>query len=50
MVPRTEIIAMEVGSSVGDLQQKFIETGLSKILIYSNTKRFYLVSLNCVSC
>lgn len=34
MVPRTDIIAMDVLSSVQDLKHKFIETKLSKILIY----------------
>ncbi len=34
MVPRTEIIAMEVESPIEELREKFIKTGLSKILIY----------------
>jgi len=34
MVPRPEIVALEESSSIDDLRQKFIETGLSKILIY----------------
>jgi CBS domain containing-hemolysin-like protein len=34
MVPRTEIVALEESSSIEELRQKFIETGLSKILIY----------------
>jgi len=37
MVPRTEIIAMEVDSSIEELREKFIETGLSKILIYRDS-------------
>ena len=37
MVPRTEIAALEVNSSVEELRQKFIETGFSKILIYEDT-------------
>jgi len=37
MVPRTEIVAMDVESSVEELKNKFIETGLSKILIYKDT-------------
>ncbi len=34
MVPRTEIIALEENSSIDELRQKFIDNGLSKILIY----------------
>jgi len=37
MVPRTEIIAFELEASLEELKQKFIETGLSKILIYRDT-------------
>lgn len=37
MVPRTEIVALDENSSLEDLRQKFIETGLSKILIYRET-------------
>lgn len=37
MVPRTEIEAVESGSSVGQLREKFIETRLSRILIYHET-------------
>jgi len=37
MVPRPEIVALEVNSSIEELKQKFIETGLSKILIYKDT-------------
>jgi len=37
MIPRTEIISMENTQSVKELQQKFIETGLSKILIYKES-------------
>jgi CBS domain containing-hemolysin-like protein len=37
MVPRTEIIALEVNTTVEELKQKFIETGFSKILIYENS-------------
>ncbi|MFN7013469.1 MAG: hemolysin family protein [Bacteroidia bacterium] len=36
MVPRTEIVAIDVESSIEELRNKFIETGLSKILIYKN--------------
>jgi putative hemolysin len=34
MIPRTEVVAVEVNSSLEVLLQKFIETRLSKILIY----------------
>ncbi len=36
MIPRTEIIALDVNSSIQELKQKFIQTRLSKILIYSD--------------
>lgn len=34
MIPRTEVIAMDVEDSIANLTQRFIDTGLSKILIY----------------
>ena len=34
MVPRTEIDAVELNSSINDLKDKFIDTGHSRILIY----------------
>lgn len=37
MIPRTDIIALEVEESIEELKNKFIETGLSKILIYRDT-------------
>jgi putative hemolysin len=37
MIPRPELIAMEVNEPIADLQQKFAETHLSKILIYEET-------------
>jgi CBS domain containing-hemolysin-like protein len=37
MVPRTEIEAVECTSSVETLKEKFIETRLSRILVYENT-------------
>jgi CBS domain containing-hemolysin-like protein len=37
MVPRTEIIAVEIHDSVTNLKKMFIETGLSKILVYKNS-------------
>ena len=36
MIPRTEIVALNINSSVSELKKKFIETKLSKILIYKN--------------
>ena len=36
LVPRTEIVAHELGVNASVLKQTFIETGLSKILIYKN--------------
>ncbi|WP_320111303.1 hemolysin family protein [Draconibacterium orientale] len=37
MIPRTEIEMMETGASISDLRQKFVETGYSRILIYSES-------------
>lgn len=37
MVPRTEIEALEVNADVETLRLKFVETGLSKILVYEET-------------
>jgi CBS domain containing-hemolysin-like protein len=34
MLPRTEIIALDISTDVEDLRLKFVDTGLSKILIY----------------
>ncbi len=34
MIPRTEIVAMNLDSTINDLKSRFIETKLSKILIY----------------
>ncbi|HNX54513.1 MAG TPA: hemolysin family protein [Prolixibacteraceae bacterium] len=35
MVPRTEIVALDIDSTMEELHQKFIETGYSRILFYS---------------
>lgn len=37
MVPRTEIVALDVNEPIDKLKQKFIQTRLSKILVYSGT-------------
>ena len=37
MIPRTEIIAVDVHESLNNLKSLFIETGLSKILVCSNS-------------
>lgn len=37
MTPRTEISAIEINASVGDLKDLFIETGYSKILVFRET-------------
>ena len=34
MIPRNEIVAMEVGGGINKLTNKFVETGFSKILIF----------------
>ncbi len=36
MVPRTDIIAMNLDSEIDELKDKFIETGYSKLLIYED--------------
>lgn len=37
MTPRTELVSVNVQSNVDDLYNKFVETGLSKILVYHET-------------
>jgi magnesium and cobalt exporter, CNNM family len=37
MVPRTEITAMSIDASLEELRDKFVETGLSKILIFRDS-------------
>jgi putative hemolysin len=34
MIPRTEIIAVDIDTDINDLKAKLVDTGLSKILIY----------------
>ena len=37
MIPRTEIIAVEVHDTINNLKQLFTETGMSKIMVYNNS-------------
>ncbi len=37
MVPRTEVIAVDVEDSIQNLRDKFIESGLAKILVYKES-------------
>jgi CBS domain containing-hemolysin-like protein len=37
MIPRTEIEAIEIGSKIDQLRQKFIETRLSRILVFEDS-------------
>lgn len=37
LVPRTEIVACNIEDSIEELRQKFISTGLSKILVYRDS-------------
>ena len=37
MTPRTELVALDLYSTVAELHEIFIETGYSKILVYENT-------------
>lgn len=37
MVPRTEIIAFDINDEIEELKAEFVETGLSKILIYRDS-------------
>ncbi len=38
MIPRTELVALEIHDTVKSLNELFIDTGYSKILVYKNTK------------
>jgi CBS domain containing-hemolysin-like protein len=35
MIPRTDIVAVDENTSIAELRQKFIDTGVSKIIVYS---------------
>ncbi len=37
MTPRTELVSVNIQSDIADLYQKFLETGLSKILVHQGT-------------
>ena len=37
MIPRNEIVAIDINDTIADLKDKFIETSLSRILIYEGT-------------
>jgi CBS domain containing-hemolysin-like protein len=37
MIPRTDIIAIDVQDSIKNLKELFVETGLSKIMVYKNS-------------
>lgn len=37
MIPRTEMIAMNIDDTIEEVREKFIETGLSKILIFRDS-------------
>ena len=37
MIPRTEIVSVDINDDITDLKQLFIETGYSKILVYNNS-------------
>lgn len=37
MIPRTEIVAVDINDDINLLKQLFIETGYSKILVYNNS-------------
>lgn len=37
MVPRTDIVAVEINESVNNVKKLFVETGISKIIVYTET-------------
>jgi len=37
MIPRTDVVALNIDDSIDSLREKFIETGLSKILIFRDS-------------
>src|SRR4030042_5388419 len=47
MIPRTEIVAMDIHSNIEDLKQRFIETGFSKILVYDGSFDNFVGYITC---
>ena len=37
MIPRTEILAVDISESINNVRDKFVKTGFSKIIVYKNT-------------
>jgi len=37
MIPRTEILAVDITESINNVRNKFVKTGFSKIIVYKNT-------------
>jgi CBS domain containing-hemolysin-like protein len=37
MIPRTDIVAVDINEPIDDLRKLFVQTGLSKILVYQNS-------------
>ena len=36
MIPRTEIIAIEINAELSELKEQFIENGISKVIVYKD--------------
>lgn len=49
-VPRTEMVACDETVSLDELRSRFIETGLSKILIYQENIDNIIGYIHCPSC
>ena len=53
-IPRTEIVAIDVNETVEELRKQFIETGFSKILVFSFSHNcfynFFCISFVCIYC